>query len=326
MRSIAADRLPVVEVAAGALRDAAGRVLLTRRHQGTHQGGLWEFPGGKLEPGEGAAAALVRELREELGIEAQSFRPLIRVAHDYGDRRVVLDTWLVERWRGDPEGLEGQPLAWVPPDELAGYAMPAADRPIVTALSLPDRYLITPPGAEHEGRFLQQLEKRLDEEVKLVQFRVFGLTRERWQALARQVLSLCESAGARMLVNADIQAALALGAHGVHLNRQQLAALGSREGTENLLLAASCHNAAELERAAALALDFAVLSPVQATPSHPDAEVLGWEGFASLVEPAPLPVYALGGMSAQLLERCWQAGGQGIAAIRGLWEGERRPI
>ena len=110
----------VVHVAAAALVDDDGRVLLARRADEAHQGGLWEFPGGKLERDESIDDGLRRELHEELGIDIVSHRPLIRVRHDYDDRSVLLDVHRVDAGRGEPHGREGQPLAWVAVDELGG--------------------------------------------------------------------------------------------------------------------------------------------------------------------------------------------------------------
>lgn len=121
-------------MAVGALTDGAGRVLIARRAEALHQGGLWEFPGGKVESGESVAAALFRELREELGVEIESATQLIEVRHDYGDRRVLLDVHRVTGWLGEPRGMEGQPLAWVLPWALDDFEFPVANLPIVERL------------------------------------------------------------------------------------------------------------------------------------------------------------------------------------------------
>ncbi len=126
--------MSIVHVAVGVILDAQGKVLLSRRHVDSHQGGLWEFPGGKLEGGEKLTEALARELDEELGIQPQRTEPLIEVRHDYGDKQVLLDTWLVLDFSGEPRGREQQPLAWVAADDLGDYAFPAANLPIVEAL------------------------------------------------------------------------------------------------------------------------------------------------------------------------------------------------
>jgi 8-oxo-dGTP diphosphatase len=116
------------------LRGPEGEVLLTRRHADSHQGGLWEFPGGKVEPGESLAAALRRELLEELAVCVESHTPLIEVRHDYGDKQVLLDVHEVTAFSGEPAPQEAQPMRWVPLKELADYEFPAANAPIVKAL------------------------------------------------------------------------------------------------------------------------------------------------------------------------------------------------
>jgi mutator protein MutT len=130
---------PFVHVVAAAVIDAAGRVLIAQRPAGKHMAGGWEFPGGKLEPGEGRLAGLTRELREELGISIATPRPLIRVRHAYPSREVLLDIWVVTRFSGEPHGLDGQALRWCTQDELAMADLLPADKPIVAVLRLPER-------------------------------------------------------------------------------------------------------------------------------------------------------------------------------------------
>jgi mutator protein MutT len=130
---------PVVHVVAAAVIDAAGRVLIAQRPSGTHLAGGWEFPGGKLEPGEERAAGLARELKEELGISIAAPRPLIRVQHAYPSRVVLLDMWVVKRYTGEPRGLDGQALRWCAQEDLAAADLLPADKPIVAALRLPER-------------------------------------------------------------------------------------------------------------------------------------------------------------------------------------------
>jgi 8-oxo-dGTP diphosphatase len=124
----------LIHVAVGILISPLGKVLITRRPDHVHQGGLWEFPGGKVEDGEPVAAALNRELHEELGIAVQTAEPWLQVGHDYPDKRVWLDVWRVIAWQGEPQGREGQPLIWAWPTELEKFAFPAADEPIIAAL------------------------------------------------------------------------------------------------------------------------------------------------------------------------------------------------
>ncbi len=309
----------VVHVAAGALVNPTGEILLAQRHADAHQGGLWEFPGGKLEADETVERGLKRELREELGVAVTSHRPLIRVHHRYPDRQVLLDVHRVDAWDGEPHGRESQPLAWVLPEALNDYPMPPADQPIVRALQLPSRYLITPPAVIDSGTFLRGLEQSLAGGTRLLQLRLFDLSDAELLRLGRLACDLCHAYEARVLLNGAPDVAMAIGADGVHLNSRALAQCDRRPVKAGALLAASCHSAVELARAEQLGADFALLSPVLPTQSHPDAEPLGWTGFASIVDEVALPVFALGGMSPALVETAWAHGGQGVAGIRGLW-------
>jgi 8-oxo-dGTP diphosphatase len=131
---------PAIHVVAAALMDATERVLIAQRPEGKHLAGGWEFPGGKLEPGEERLTGLARELSEELGITLTANpRPLIRVRHSYPSRDVLLDMWVVRRYSGEPQGLDGQALRWCTYDELATAELLPADKPIVKALRLPER-------------------------------------------------------------------------------------------------------------------------------------------------------------------------------------------
>lgn len=306
----------MIHVAAAVVVNAHGEVLISLRHAQAHQGGLWEFPGGKVEEGEAVQVALVRELREELGIDVIAARPLIRIPHRYPDKAVLLDVWRVEVFRGEPHGREGQPVQWVAPERLHDFAFPAANQPIITAARLPDRYLITPePGPD----FLECLERAFAAGIRLVQVRAKALDERTYAELARDVCVSARAWNAQVLLNADPKLVEEIGAAGVHLTAQRLMNLSRRPLSDEYWVAASCHNAQELQHAAVIGCDFAVLGPVQPTASHPGAAHLGWTGLQALCDNCALPVYALGGMTAGDLDAAWRAGAQGIAAIRGLW-------
>ena len=316
MPSTGADAA-TIRVAVGVVRDEQGRVLVARRATDRHQGGRWEFPGGKLEAGESVTAALRRELAEELGITVHACIPLIRIAHDYGDRQVILEVREVVDWSGQARGLEGQPLAWQRPDALDPAGFPAANRGIIAALQLPGRYVIS-ADCDEPASWLATLDRVLAAGERLIQFRVRlqGRTR-RW--LASEALARCRAAGARLLINGDSAMARRLEADGVHLSARELMQLHERPLSTEQWVAASCHDPAELRRAAALGVDFAVLSPVAPTASHPDARPLGWTSFADWVGETPFPVYALGGMRPEDQPVARRQGGQGVAGISGFW-------
>ncbi len=128
---------PQILVVAAALYDPSGRVLIARRPAGKHMAGRWEFPGGKVHPGESERAALERELHEELGIQVGAARPCMRLTHAYADREVELSLWIIERFSGTPGAVEGQELKWVALDALAAQDMLEADRPFIAALTRP---------------------------------------------------------------------------------------------------------------------------------------------------------------------------------------------
>lgn len=308
-----------VHVAVAVIQDTSGRVLLTRRAADAHQGGLWEFPGGKVERGEDLVQALRREIREELGIVVNTHQPLIDITHRYPDKTVRLDVHRILHYFGKPIGLEGQPLEWVSPAQLHQFPMPAADRPICTALRLPQQYLITGPDPRQPDQFLQRLEASLSRGVRLVQFRAPGLEEDEYADLAERVQRVCRQHDAQLLLNCSVELARELDADGVHLSSHRLAALSERPLTEDKWVAASCHNRDELCQAMAIDADFCLLSPVFATRSHPEADPLGWERFAEMAKWANIPVYALGGMGQGHLEQVLERGGQGIAAISALW-------
>lgn len=311
----------VIHVVAGVITNGEGRVLIAKRPRGVHQGGLWEFPGGKLEPGEPLQQGLFRELDEELGIQVTASRPLIRIRHDYGERRVLLDIHRVLSYRGHPHGREGQALHWQLPDEMDPAVFPAADRPVISALRLPDRYLITGAEPGRADAFLARLEQVLERTgLRMVQLRAPQLASADYSSLADRCAALCTRARVKLILNCAPDIAAALPGDGLHLTEARLMALMKRPRIDKPLIGASCHDADTLAKAAALGLDYALLSPVHRTATHPDARPLGWGAFAALVDQASLPVYALGGVQDHDLDRAIAHGAQGIAGIRGYWE------
>ncbi|WP_018873056.1 Nudix family hydrolase [Thioalkalivibrio sp. ALJ16] len=309
-----------VEVAVGLIRDADGRVLVTRRRAGRHLEGFWEFPGGKVAPGETPAAALARELDEELGIRVHAATHCLSIPHDYPERRVILRVFRVADWTGQPAGREGQPLEWRAPQALEAAEFPAANGPMLAALTLPATCLVTPsPRTVDEiGTVVARVGQALaSAQAGMVQVRAPHLERDDYLELLAAVLTRAEPQAIPVLANAPPPWLAGFPQIGLHLPERRWRELDARpQGFGRVAL--SVHDRAGLERAAALGADFAVLSPVEATATHPGAKPLGWERFTQLVRGAALPVYALGGMDTASLPQAQAAGAQGIAAIRGL--------
>jgi 8-oxo-dGTP diphosphatase len=306
-----------VDAAVAVLVRPDGQVLLGQRPEGKPWAGWWEFPGGKIEDGESALHALQRELDEELGTQAAEVYPWLTRTFDYPEKTVRLHFFMVRGWTEDPHGREGQELSWQDPAALSVGPMLPANEPILAALMLPPVYAITNLAEMGEAQFLVQLERALNNGLRLIQIREKQLERDVLYRFAEQVLKLAQPHGAKVLLNGNVGLARTLGAHGVHLSSNQLMAL--HEKPENLLCAASCHTADELAQAQKLGLDFVVMSPVLPTQSHPDAGALGWEAFSNLIQDLPMPVYALGGLQPDDLIAAWQAGAHGIAMQRGAW-------
>lgn len=316
MQSGASD--PHIRVVAAVLRDRGGRVLIADRPAGKPMAGWWEFPGGKIETGEPAYAALVRELQEELGVRVRAAYRLLRCTHSYPDKEVELDVWRVTAWEGEPRPHEGQRLEWVLPQELPDWQLLPADAPIVKALRLPALMLVT-PDPEREPAFLESLQRSLRAGIDLVQLRAPGMATERFDNLALAVLALCRDHGARVLLNTMPAQARMLHADGLHLSQRNSRRLQPGDWEGDMLLGISCHSPAEIQAALEYSPDYLCLGPVQASATHPGVPPLGWTTFAELVASTPVPVYAIGGLGLQDLQTARGHGAHGIAAIRSLW-------
>lgn len=309
--------MEALHVAVGVIVRPDGCVLIAQRPAHTPLGGYWEFPGGKLEAGEGVEAALVRELKEELAIEVLVQRPLIRVRHTYPDRKVLLDVWRVICVSGEPVGMQGQAVRWVKPDQLPRYTFPEANQPIVMAQRLPSCYAILDYDGD-DAVLMRRFQCLLDAGITLIQFRAKSLDMHQYNTLAGTLIRQALSCGVRIMLNTEPDNPVIESATGLHLTAARLMSLERRPVSSSAWLGASCHNMKELCQAERIGVDFALLSPVRATPSHTNQPGMGWEAFARAVDQVNLPVYALGGLQPADLETAWQQGGQGIAGIRGF--------
>ncbi len=308
-----------IEVAAAVIHDDAGRFLLAQRPPGKAYEGYWEFPGGKVEPGESAADALRRELDEELGItvDRDCVCPWLTRDFDYAHADVRLRFFRIYQWRGEPHGREGQRFSWQNSPQLNVAPILPANGPILRALGLPSTYGITDAGGIGVEAFMAHLRRTLDRGLKLIQIREKAMPLDTRRAFAGKVIALARPYGARVLLNGDPHLARAVGADGVHLSAAQVQTLTQRPACE--WVAASCHNPVELAQAIRLGADFVVMGPVKPTASHPGAPASGWTSFTQSIQNTPLPVYALGGLHQDDLEISRRAGAHGIAMLRGAW-------
>jgi 8-oxo-dGTP diphosphatase len=307
----------IVRVAAAVLLQPGGDVLLAQRPPGKPYEGYWEFPGGKLEPGETPHRALVRELHEELGITVTRAAPWLVQEFVYPHAHVELNFFRVFEWTGTLHGHDGQAFAWQVPGRFSVAPLLPANTRILAALSLPPVYGITCAEDSDEDAFLARAAVALGRGLKLLQLRDKSWPGERRLAFARRLLPLAHEHGARVLWNGTAADARAAGCDGVHW--PEAALLQARERPAGMLVAASCHTREALARAGELDLDFAVLGPVAATPTHPDAVPIGWDGFAERVAATRVPVFALGGLTAADLPTAVAQGAHGVALRRAAW-------
>lgn len=295
-----------------------GDYLLAQRPEGKAYAGYWEFPGGKVEPGETHLEAIRREIAEELGIEILEATPWLLRRHVYEHASVELHFFRVTAWRGEPRGLENQRFVFQTAGaETVGPMLPA-NGPLLRGVALPVCYGITNARELGIDGMLSRLDSALADGLRLVQVREPGMARADLARFCREVVARCHAAGAKVLVNGDIDLARESGADGIHLPGRMLMQAGQKPDLP--LVGASIHNAQELARAEQLDCDFAVLGAVQATRTHPDIAPLGWEGFQAVAKRATLPVFALGGLGLRDAPVARRHGAHGVAMLRAAWE------
>lgn len=309
----------IVHVAAAVITRPDGSFLLGQRAPDTFYPGYWEFPGGKVEPGETPRDALIRELDEELGMQVDTAYPWITREHVYEHAHVSLHFFEVSAWRGEIHDRVHSALSWQKADAMDVGPMLPANGPILKALRLPRLFVITHAGEIGIDAQLARLDAALAGGLRLVQIREPALPEADRERFARAVVERCHAAGALAVVNGDPALAQRSGADGLHLTASSLASTVTRPDFE--WVGASCHTRTDLEKAASLELDYALLGAVKPTLSHPGRSALGWPAFSEMITRLPMPVFALGGLSADDLSTAKAAGAHGVAGIRAIWQG-----
>lgn len=307
----------IVDVAVGLIVQN-GQALLAKRAEHQHQGGRFEFPGGKVEADELVTTALARELHEELGIDIHAPQFIQRLTYHYPEKTVCLHVYRIESFDGEPIGREGQPLHWVPLPQLFELNFPDANRPIVRVAQLPTRYSITSDlfSADPDDLPAWLAEQSIEKETDAwVYIRLPNAPSELYEkalkhlSMLRPDLNLIAAWDAPESVNDFIR--------GRHLTQAALLAKTEllRQSERDYWFAA-CHDEASIAHAVKLGVDAVTLGAVLATPTHPEGHTLGWDGFAQLAKLSDIPVYALGGMQPKDLNEAIAHGGFGVAGMR----------
>lgn len=296
------------------------RILIAKRPDHVHQGGFWEFPGGKVEENEPVLNALQRELFEELDItiSAESLNsnktsPIIQIRFPYPEKTVLLDVWRVTDFSGESRGKEGQSIRWVGLEDLENYDFPPANKAIVNACLLPSRYFITPvyPSllAAEQG-----LQRAINAGALLIYFRQPQLDLDKYAQWLSVLLKKLPALNNR-LMSQYLDMALQYQLAGVHLSYGKACQLKDRPIDRSKWLAVSCHNEDEIKQSMDISADFITLSPLKKTQSHPEQEALGWEEFKRMLGLACMPVYGLGGLTSKDEKELISIGAQGVAGI-----------
>lgn len=295
------------------------KILITRRTNDQHLAGYWEFPGGKVESNEDVRSALNRELFEELGIQVTKAEHFTTISHDYQDKKVLLDVWKILEWSGVPAGRENQEIRWSKIDDLKSNEFPDANKYIIQSLSLAPVYVISQESYDDYAQLFSVASECFTAGLKLFQLRLKSEENKKIKKIVKTLSVLAKKNNTKLILNgtaADIDNYVI---DGVHLNSNELNKYGSRPISEEYILGASCHNEEELVKAEKLNVNYAFISPVSTTDSHPEQQALGWDNFSIMIKKVNFPVYALGGMVPADLNIAKQYGAYGVAMIGAIW-------
>lgn len=323
----------VLHVAVGVIRNAADEILIAKRNNRQHQGGKWEFPGGKVEQGECVSTALARELKEELGIEITHDQPLCQIQHCYPDRHVFLEVREVTSFSGKPVGLEGQPLQWLAASAMDPSIFPTANQAIVRAVRLPRHIAIinnSNNGAEQKWPSIISGFSALPSKCWL---RLRAMTETNQSQYFQKTKDFLISTDRRypLLVDLDVKLqgiaeleplrekvlGLGLPGWGYYANKQVLETMPEQRPPllKSATIGASCHNQQEYQLAVDKGMDFVIASPVANSASHPENPGMGWPAFETLAKTGMMPCFAMGGLTQQDYTLARQSAAYGIAGI-----------
>ena len=295
------------------------KVLITKRTDKQHLGGYWEFPGGKVEANEDVQSDLKRELYEELGIIILNAERFTIISHDYSDKKVLLDVWKINEFSRKPVSRENQEIKWSNIDELNNFQFPDANKFIIQTISLDQIYVISQESYEDYSRLFSVASECFTAGLKLFQLRLKSEGHEKIKKVVETLSVLARQNNAKLILNGTATDIEKYTIDGIHLKSNDLEKYGSRPISEESILGASCHNEEDLVKASKLNVNYAFISPVLTTRSHPEREALGWNVFRNLIKKVDFPVYALGGMTPTDLKTANSHGAYGVAMIGSIW-------
>ncbi|MAS81874.1 MAG: DNA mismatch repair protein MutT [Legionellales bacterium] len=295
------------------------KILISKRSNNQYLAGYWEFPGGKVEYNEDVITALKRELFEELGVIIKKAVKYTSINHNYKDKKVLLDVFKVTDWSGLPKSKEKQEFCWVSINELNNYKFPDANKYIIQSISLAPLYVISKESYEDYLQLYSIVEKLFVAGLKNFQLRLKTETDKSKQKIVKRLSVLADRYDAKLILNSVATDIKQYSIDGIHLNTNELMKHSNRPISQEYILGASCHNEEQLIKAAEINVNYAFLSPVQFTASHPEAIAMGWDKFSDIISEINFPIYALGGMKPSDLKIANVYGAYGIAMLGAVW-------
>lgn len=304
--------MKTIKAVVGVLRNPANEILIAKRQAHQFMGGFWELPGGKIEPGESDQQAIIRELKEELSIIVTDLSIHQTMIYQYTDRIVELSIYTINQYQNTPEGIEGQAIAWASIKNLPQYKLLPTMAAFINSITLPNKYWITPSSNHHSEAWTRKFDEKLKQGISLVQLRSKVDINSNF---IEELYNKCAQNNVKLLLNIPNKTFKESYCNGWHLTTSEMLKMNNRPCANNKLLGTSTHNLTEALKAQAMGADFVVISPVQATQTHPDTIPIGWDAAIEVVDKLNIPVYFLGGMTLNDLDKTLKLGAQGIAGV-----------
>ena len=302
----------MIKVVVGVVHNNSKEIFISRRKKNQFMSGYWELPGGKVENNEDLSSALKRELFEEIGIKIEKFSLIQTIQQQYPKRIIDLSIYVIDKYSGTPVGKEGQDFSWCSIEKFKEYKLLPTMWKIIKRLSLPKSYWITPDNHNSNAVF-EECNKRLSEGIKIIQLRSKS---QLDKAYIDKFNKLCQLNQAKLVLNIP-HMVFDEPCDGWHLTSTELMVTSTREFPDDKLLGASAHSLIEAKHAEKISVDYISLSPINETPSHPKTQILGWEKASEIISQCKVPIYLLGGMNKDSMDKALSIGAKGIAGIRG---------